>query len=75
MRIMPPEGSVIEITLNGETRYILPISLEKLLADLGLAAKHLAIALNDAVVPASLRGVILLADGDRVEIIQPAAGG
>lgn len=65
----------MEITLNGEKRIVSPISLEKLLADLGLGAKHLAIALNDTVVPASLRNVVILTEGDRVEIIQPAAGG
>lgn len=65
----------MEITLNGEKRVISPSSLKKLLNDLGVGAKHLAIALNDTVIPASLRDGVILNEGDRVEIIQPAAGG
>lgn len=65
----------IIIELNGEKRKLSHFSLQALLISLNLDTKPIAIALNDTIVPASLRETIQLKEGDRLEIIRAAAGG
>ncbi len=51
-------------------------TLHDLLAELGHAAKRgVAVAVNDAVVPRSTWAVHVLAEGDRVLVIQATQGG
>ncbi|MCX7032495.1 MAG: sulfur carrier protein ThiS [Arenimonas sp.] len=66
----------MHITLNGETRPLEPgTTLEALLAQAGHAGRKVAVEVNLAVVPRSLHASHVLADGDRVEIIQAIGGG
>jgi len=64
------------ILVNGEARG-LPEggALSVLLAELGLAGKRLAVAVNREVVPRSRWGACTLAPGDRVEILEAVGGG
>lgn len=66
----------MQIILNGEARQVDPgTTLEALLAQAGHAGRKVAVEVNLAVVPRSLHGRHVLADGDRVEIIQAIGGG
>ena len=66
----------MHITLNGETRQVEPgTTLEALLALAGHAGRKVAVEVNLAVVPRSQHAGHVLADGDRVEIIQAIGGG
>jgi sulfur carrier protein len=66
----------MQITLNGEARPLDPgTTLEALLALAGHAGRKVAVEVNLAVVPRSQHAGHVLADGDRVEIIQAIGGG
>lgn len=66
----------MQITLNGEARHVDPgTTLEALLALAGHAGRKVAVEVNLAVVPRSLHAGHVLAEGDRVEIIQAIGGG
>lgn len=68
--------AAMQITLNGEARHVEPgTTLEALLALAGHAGRKVAVEVNLAVVPRSLHASHVLADGDRVEIIQAIGGG
>lgn len=65
-----------EILVNGEPR-ALPEggALAALIAELGLAHKRVAVAINREVVPRSMHADCRLAPGDRVEILEAVGGG
>ncbi len=66
----------MQITLNGETRQVEPgTTLEALLAQAGHAGRKVAVEVNLAVVPRSRHDRHVLAEDDRVEIIQAIGGG
>ena len=66
----------MHITLNGQTRHVDPgTTLASLLALAGHAGRKVAVEVNLAVVPRTLHASHVLADGDRVEIIQAIGGG
>ncbi len=66
----------MQITLNGQARHVEPgTPLEALLAQAGYAGRKVAVEVNLAVVPKSRHANHVLAEGDRVEIIQAIGGG
>ncbi len=65
----------MKIILNGEAYDHAGGTLAALVIEAGLGARKVATAVNGEFVPAPKRGEILLADGDRVEILSPMQGG
>jgi thiamine biosynthesis protein ThiS len=66
----------LEIQVNGEPRRLDRTStLAALLAELGVAERRIAVAVNREVVPRSRFASHALRDGDRVEILQAVGGG
>jgi sulfur carrier protein len=66
----------VNLILNGQARaYDGPATIGDLLAALGLAGRPVLVELNGTALPASERAAAPLAEGDRVEIIELAAGG
>jgi sulfur carrier protein len=66
---------LLEIQVNGEPRRVGAATLAALVAELGLAGRRIAVAVNREVVPRSRFGSRTLAAGDRVEILQAVGGG
>jgi thiamine biosynthesis protein ThiS len=66
----------MRLTVNGETREA-PDSatLADLLASLGIDGRRVAVERNLEIAPKSLWGQIILAEGDRLEIVQFVGGG
>jgi sulfur carrier protein len=66
----------VQIVLNGAPREVSEaISAAALLADLGLRPETVVVERNERVIRRDELGAAILADGDRVEIIQMIAGG
>ena len=66
----------MKLLLNGETReFPHPLTVAGLLAATGLAERRVAVEVNQAIVPRGRHATLMLADGDRVEIIQAIGGG
>ena len=66
----------MNITVNGKSMEIADgVSVDGLLAHLGVKREHTAVAVNRDVTPKSAYAATLLADGDRVEIVRPMGGG
>ncbi|QPJ63987.1 MAG: sulfur carrier protein ThiS [Candidatus Nitrohelix vancouverensis] len=64
------------LIINGKEREIHSSStIDELLAELELTAPHIAVALNQQVVPRGKRQSTLLNEGDRVEIVHAVGGG
>ena len=64
------------ITLNGNpTPAATPLTIEALLASLGLAGKPVVVELNQQAVTPSSHPHAIVKNGDRVEIVTLAAGG
>jgi sulfur carrier protein len=63
-------------TLNGETREISSgTNLKKLLEEMRVDVKYVAVAVNMEFIPRSEYEKILIGEGDDVEIVSPQAGG
>jgi sulfur carrier protein len=66
----------MRITVNGEPREVAEgISLEALLAHLGVTLEYTAVAVNREVTPKGEYATTVLREGDRVEIVRPMGGG
>lgn len=67
----------LNINLNGETTRIEPGTLQDLLQQRGIdpTARRIAIARNGALVKRAMWSEEALAEGDRIEIVRPLAGG
>ena len=66
----------MKITLNGESRDLPEAAtVTQMLAALGYGERRVAVELNRAVVPKSRHATQVLAEGDRIEIIQAIGGG
>ena len=52
-----------------------PLTVQELLARLGLAGRRVAVAINARVVPRSRFAEVRVGDGDAVEVIQAVGGG
>lgn len=67
---------MLQLTINGELkRFDAPLSVEGLMAALGIEPRKVAIERNLEIVPKSTWGATRLADGDRIEIVQFVGGG
>ena len=66
----------MKIAVNGAEREAAAgTTVAGLLAELGLGEKRVAVAVNRDVVPRSEHGSRVLAEGDRIEIVQAVQGG
>jgi len=66
----------MKVICNGEPRELEGNwSVERLLAELGLEAKHVAVEVNLELVPRARHAERRLADGDRLEIVSLVGGG
>jgi len=67
----------MNVFLNGTSVNAAASALGELLAAQAIDAtqRYLAIAINDAVVPRAGWALRVLAEGDRIEIVQPMKGG
>jgi sulfur carrier protein len=76
MRPQSLSEETLSIRVNGELRpFVAGSTIADLLAELGLGARRLAIAVNRSVIPKSLHGQRVLEAGDRVEILEAVGGG
>jgi sulfur carrier protein len=67
---------MIALTVNGEPhRFDESLSVEALVARLGLAGRRIAVERNGEIVPRSRFADTLLADGDALEIVVAVGGG
>ena len=66
----------VKITVNGRSIDVADgLSVEELLAQLGVKRQFTAVAVNREVTPKALYASTLLRGGDRVEIVRPMGGG
>ena len=64
------------ITINGQNReFDAPLTLAKLVEDLGLPPRKVAVERNREIVPKSTYAHIALNDGDTLEIVHFVGGG
>ena len=67
---------MIQLSVNGESRSIAAgANLARLIDDLALAGKRIAVEKNGEIVPRSRYPETPLADGDRLEIVVAVGGG
>jgi len=66
----------MKIQLNGQERqFESPLTVDALLAQLGLAGQRVAVEVNREIVPRSRHGELALRDNDRVEVVRAIGGG
>jgi sulfur carrier protein len=66
----------MRVQVNGESREVDPGStIDVLLQQLGLAARPVAVERNAEIVPRAAHPETVLAEGDRLEIVQFVGGG
>ncbi len=69
-------GDPMQIQLNGEPRTVEDdADLDRLIADLGLDGRRLAVEVNGDIVTRTARAGHALKDGDRIEIVHAIGGG
>lgn len=68
---------MIALTINGHSRSFeaTPLSVAALVERMGLQGKRIAIELNGEIVPRAEFAVVLLATGDKLEIVGAVGGG
>ena len=67
---------MIEFTLNGEARRLeTPISVARLLEDLGYAGKRVAVEKDGEIVPKSRHAETMIEAASRLEIVIAVGGG
>jgi sulfur carrier protein len=66
----------IAVSVNGEARQLPPdTTVAELLTQLAPAGRRVAVERNGTIVPRSMHGTTVLADGDRLEIVIAVGGG
>jgi sulfur carrier protein len=65
----------MRIIVNDEPREVAGRTLAEVLAELGYAGLVVATAVNGDFAPAGRRAMLLLHEGDRVEVLAPMQGG
>jgi thiamine biosynthesis protein ThiS len=66
----------MRIVVNGKPLEVAEsLTIDGLLAHLGVKREYTAVAVNREVAPRSAYGSMTLSDGDRVEIVRPMGGG
>lgn len=75
--LTPAEGNMklITIRFNGESKKISSSNLKEFLGVLEIKTQHLAVAINNHVIPSAQYPSTILNENDCVEIIQPVCGG
>jgi len=69
-------SDVIALTINGQTRsFPAPLNVARLIEELELGGKRIALERNGEIVPRSRFGEVALADGDALEIVVAVGGG
>lgn len=66
---------MLRIHVNGEPREVAASTILALVKELGLDVRKVAVERNLEIVPRSLHGATVLAEGDRVELVQFVGGG
>ena len=67
---------MIQLSVNGQVRQLEPgVNIERLLDELELAGKRIAVEKNGEIVPRSRYADTRLADGDTLEIVVAVGGG
>ena len=67
---------MIEVWINGETRsFPAPLSVGKMLDELGLPSNRVAVEVEQLLVPRSEHAGRLIAGGEKVEIVTLVGGG
>ena len=78
IRMMPAEESkvhAIKFSLNGQTTESAITSLKAFLVSVNLDTKHIAIAVNDAIIPTADWDSYQIQDGDHIEVVHAIVGG
>ena len=66
----------MEIVLNGQAKTLAgPLSVEALVTELGFTGKRIAVERNGEIVPKSTHAQVMIAAGDRLEIVVAVGGG
>lgn len=65
----------MRIQVNGEHREVEAATILALVEELGLDVRKVAVERNLEIVPRSLHATTVLAEGDRVELVQFVGGG
>lgn len=66
----------MKLTVNGEVREVAAgLTVDGLVAELGLDARKVAVERNREIVPKSAYAADSLTEGDRIEIVQFVGGG
>ncbi len=66
----------MKILLNGDPHQVqAPCTLARLLEELELADRRIAVEVNGEIVPRSRHATHLLADGDKIEVVHAIGGG
>ncbi|MBO7472584.1 MAG: sulfur carrier protein ThiS [Ruminococcus sp.] len=63
------------VKINGESLEKDGKSVTEVLADMGINVQHVAVELNEEIVPKARYGETILKDGDHVEIVRFVGGG
>lgn len=63
------------IQVNGDERSVLATTVLALVEELGFDVRKVAVERNLMIVPRSLHGETVLAEGDRIELVQFVGGG
>lgn len=67
---------MITVKINGKLKQFSgPRSLEQYLQELGVTQRHIAIAYNGNVIRKNELAEVILADGDKLEIVRAVGGG
>lgn len=76
MTVQATESPALSLEINGEMQSVpAPCNVASLLDHLGLGGKRVAVAVNRDVVIRSRYAGVVLADGDRIEILEAVGGG
>ena len=66
----------MEIVLNGQAKTLAgPLSVAALVAELGFTGKRIAVERNGEIVPKRTHAQVMIAAGDRLEIVVAVGGG
>lgn len=64
------------LIINGQPhKYDGPVTVEKLLKDLGTVSERVAVMVNDRIIPRAGRGDVCVKDQDQIEILTFVGGG
>jgi sulfur carrier protein len=66
---------VITVSINGASRQLPDITVSALIEEMGLTGKRIALERNGEIVPRSSFSKLMLADGDKLEIVVAVGGG